>query len=627
VATKSFARPGTHKTLGVIDAKALVLQKIQDGLKVEEACSLAQRSAETYRDWRKSDPEFKAAVDAIRAAQSETKATGRPVVPDFDVFCRDYLRQPLFPHQLRMWDVIEGREPRDLDPAMNYTPGYTDRVLINVPPEHAKSTTFTVNYSVWLIHRNPDIRMALMSQGQTMASRFLGEIKFKLTSPLYREMHMRFAPEGGWKDPDNSWTQDAIYVKGKGGDKDPTVQALGLKGQIYGARLDVIFLDDVVTTKNVREIDAQMVLLDREIESRLPSEQEGGGLLAFFGTRVAPQDLYRHLLDIEDNDGQPVWTYFRMPAVLSYGDGDSSTWKTLWPEKWNGRSLARRRRSNSWNLVYQQLNVDDEMTFSAQAVDASINTARFPGLMTGNGPTHRPGGMAGLYVVGGLDPAASGNTAMVIQALDRATEKRYILDGWNKHDATAGDIIAKLKYFTDTYSINEWVIEAVAVQRFIAQLPEIVDFLRSRGCKLTPHMTTSNKFDADWGVQTMGPLFDTCGRPDSTNPSGRWKRTPEKALIELPSPRQNTWVNDLIQQLTTWQPSGMAQKVKTDLVMALWFGHIAFSRILQRSNRPKQTHLSSPFMSPNARSRQKVVSISAMRLQREAERDALAGIG
>ena len=144
-----------------------------------------------------------------------------------------------------------------------------------------------------------------------MASRFLGEIKFKLTSPQYREMHMRFAPEGGWKDPDNSWTQTAIYVKGKGGDKDPTVQALGLKGQIYGARSDVIILDDIVTSKNAGEIGTQMILLDREIESRLPSEQEGGGLLLALGTRVAPQDIYRHLIDVVGYDDERVWTYFR----------------------------------------------------------------------------------------------------------------------------------------------------------------------------------------------------------------------------------------------------------------------------------------------------------------------------
>jgi hypothetical protein len=59
-----------------------------------------------------------------------------------------------------------------------------------------------------------------------------------------------------------------------------------------------------------------------------------------------------------------------------------------------------------------------------------------------------------------------------------------------------------------------------------------------------------------------------CGKPC---------RGHEKRLIDLPSLRQNQWVNDLVQQLTIWQPENMAQKQKTDLVMALWFTHIAHS--------------------------------------------------
>jgi len=602
----------------VPQAKAKVIELVQQGFKVEEACRVVDRSTETYRDWRKNDPEFKAAIDSIRQAKSEGEDAGREV-PDFPEFCEKWLRQPLFPHTHRIHDVIEGRAPRDLHQSMEFRQGYSNRVLINIPPEHAKTTSFSVNYVVWLIHKNPDIRVVIMSQGKTLAQRILGEIKFKLTSPIYREMHMRFAPEGGWKDPDNSWSQDAIYVKGKGGDKDPTVQALGLGGQIYGTRADLIILDDTITTKNAREIDKQMILLDREIESRLPSDQEGGGLLLVLGTRVAPQDLYRELQDVLDADDEPVWTYFRMPAVLDYGDGDSESWLTLWPEKWNGKSLARRRRGSSWNLVYQQLNIDDEMTFPAEAVNCSINGARFPGPLTADGVHHRKGGMNGLYVVGGLDPAATGNTAIVITALDRDTEKRYVLDGWNRPNATAEEIIKKIKYFTEVYGLHEWVIEKNAVQRFIAQLPEIVDFVRSRGCKITEHYTTANKFDADWGVQTMAPLFESCGRPDEKNKFGRWKRTPEKALIELPSPRQNDWVNDLIQQLTIWQPEGMAQKAKTDLVMALWFTHIAISRIIKRGQR-KTTHLKSAFTTPAGRKRQTVINLAELRqAKREME--------
>lgn len=615
----NYARRSTKKDIPTAEAKARVIDMIQQGFKVQEAVRAVERTEETYRSWRKTDSEFKAAVDNIRTARSEEKELGRPVVPDFDVFCRDWLKQPLHEHQLRMWDVIEGREPRDLHYSMDYRKGYPDRVLINVPPDHAKSTTFTVNYSVWLIHKDPNIRIVLMSKSETLAKRFLGEIKFKLTSPVYREMHQRFGPADGWRSTESEWSQDAIYVQGKGGDKDPTVQALGLKGQLYGSRSDVIFLDDIITTINVREIDNQLILLDREIESRLPSDQEGGGLLAILGTRVAPQDLYRTLVDVTDGDDEPVWTYFRQPAVLDYGTGDSSTWKVLWPERYNGKSLSKRKRSGgaAWNLIYQQLNVDEDMTFKAEAVDASVNARRFPGPMTKAGMGHRAEGMDGLYVVGGLDPATTGNTAMIVAGLDRDTEKRYVLDGWNKRNASAGQIIAKFKELTDKYKIQEWVVERNAFQRFFAQLPEIKEFAQSRGCRITEHYTTANKADSDWGIQTMAPLFETCGEPNPKNPSGKWDQTPDKALIELPSVRQNEWVAPLVQQLIIWQPEGMTQHSKTDLVMALWFTHIAFMKVLRRK-RKKPTHLQSPFMTPNGRKRQQVIDLTAIR---RAKRD------
>lgn len=636
---ENFARKARgQKAVPKAEAQERILGMIQDGFKVKEAVAAVGRTEATYLDWMKgkneADIKFRDSIKEIREGQAEERETGRPPVPDFDEFCRDWLHQPLHAHQLRMWDVIEGRTPRDLHDSMTYRPGYLNRVLVNLPPDHAKTTTFSVNYIVWQIHKDPNVRVVIMSQGRGLAARILGEIKHKLTSPVYRPMHMRFAPRHpdgttGWKDPDSSWTNDAIYVMGKGTDqnkvRDPTVQVLGLSGQIYGTRADIIILDDAVTTKNAGEIEKQMILLDREIESRLPSEQQGGGLLLILGTRIAPVDLYRTLLDVEDGDGEPVWTYLRQPAVLDYGNGDSASWTTLWPEQYSGKSLARRKRDISWNLVYQQLNVNSDMTFSVQAVDASLNKLRFPGPMTKAGIGHRENGMEGLYIVAGLDPAANGNTAMIVAGLDRDGEKRYILDGFNKENCTAQQMLDQMRKFTDMYGIHEWVIERNAVQRFIAQEPHIVQFMRTRGARITEHYTTANKRDADWGIQTMAPLFESCGVPDENNPSGRWKRTPETALIELPSPRQNEWVNDLIQQLTIWQPDGMAQLAKTDLVMALWFTHIAFSRILQRS-RKHQTHLNTPFMTPHARKRQQVISLSAIRAERQRQRDLMEGV-
>jgi hypothetical protein len=610
----SLARSSGQKAIPAREAKAKVIDLFAEGYKVADAMRVVGRAEATYWDWRKTDPEFKRKVDLVRAARGEEKQNGRPEVPDFETFCREWMKQPLNIHQLRILDVIEGREPRDMHPSMDFYQGYDNRVVINVPPEHGKSTTFTVNYVVWRIHKDPDVRVVIVSKGSQLSADFLYEIKLKLTSSLYQEMHLRFAPEGGWKDPDGSWSGDRIYVRGKNVDgvqKDPTVQAIGLKGQIYGRRADLVILDDIVDTKNARETDLQLRLINRDISSRLPSLQEGGGLLLALGTRVAPMDIYRILLDARDGDDDRVWTYFRQPAVLDYGTGDSATWETLWPGKWNGKSLARNRVDAGWNLVYQQLDLEDDMTFKAEAVNASVNGQRFPGPMTEAGKGHREEGMNGLYVVGGLDPATVGNTAMVVAGLDRLTLKRWVLDGFNQANCSPHTMRETVKKLTEMYRIHEWVIERNAFQRFLTQDRELLDFLRARGCKLTEHYTTDNKFDSDFGIATMAPLFDSCVVEDKNTPGG-WRRVTKGALVELPSMRQNAWVNQMVQQLTTWMPEGQAQKAKTDLVMALWFTHIAFMRKLQRKQ-GRKTHMDSPFMTPAGRGKQRVIDLAALR--------------
>lgn len=629
--TANFSRSGAKKSISVAEAKSKVIEMIVKGFKLEEAMAVVERSVETYYDWRKKDEQFREKVDSIRAARGKSPSNTRLPVPDFPEFCRDWLKQPLFPHQLNMWDAIEGREPRDLHESMNYEAGYANRVLINVPPEHAKSTTFTVNYVIHQIHKNPDIRVVLVSKGLKLAQDFLYEIKQKLTSSVYREMHIAFGPRDesgtpvGWQDPDGSWTNDRIYVRGKnenGIQKDPTVQAMGIKGQIYGRRSDIIILDDIIDADNSREVDTQLRKINRDISSRLPAPQSGGGLLAVLGTRVAPMDIYRILNDLHDGDHRKVYSYLRMPAVLDYGDGDSKTWTTLWPEAWNGPSLSTRRLDSGWNLYYQQLDIGDDMTFKAEAVNASINAGRFPGPMTVAGKNHRPQGMAGLYIVIGFDPAASGNSAMIVTGLDPETQKRWIIDGWNHRNATSQQIIDKFKAFTDLYRPNVWVIEKNAVQRFIAQLPELVDYARARGSRIREHQTTTNKFDSDWGISTMGPLFDSCVEWDDER--RLWKPT-RTGLIELPATRQNQWVNDLVQQLSVWQPEGMAQKQKTDLVMALWFTHLAIMDQLNRK-RTGPSHMTNPFLTSASRKRQRVINLLEIRqAQQQARLESVAG--
>lgn len=624
----NLSRGSGQKTISKTDAQEKVLSAIATGKTVAEAMRTVGRSEETYKKWREADLSFRQSVDAIRAQRSAASSDERVELPPFDEFCRDYLKQPLAPHQLRMWDVLEGREPRTTEACFRYLPTPLDyepinfpeapagRVIINVPPGHAKTTSLSINWVVYQIHKNPNIKIVVVCKDQGLAMDILSAVKFRLVDEVFYEMHAKFAPEGGWRDPDNSWSSTKIRVQGKDdGSHSPTFQALGIGGRIYGSRSDIILLDDSITLANVNDYVRQQRWLTQEVESRL----DGGGLLALLGTRVAPTDLYSEVREMEDWEGRKVFTYFSMPALIDEGDGNMENWKTLWPERFPARRLSQIRRADQaqWALVYQQQDVSENATFPHRAVEASINSQRFPGAMQAGMDGHRTEGMNGLYVIAGLDPAAAGNTAMVVCGVDRAKGKVYVLDGVNQANMHAEKLIAAVQRLTEQYGIHEWVIEANAVQRFISQIPQIQDWLRGRGCRITPHQTNKNKRDPDFGVQAMAQLFLSCGYAAENAPAGAiWVKTPDKALIELPTPRQNAWVAELINQLVIWQPSEMTRGQKTDLVMALWFANIAALRVLGKRKR-RQTHLDTPFTSPGAKMRQGVISLAALRREKQ----------
>ncbi|HWV46111.1 MAG TPA: hypothetical protein VN039_08855, partial [Nitrospira sp.] len=505
----------------------------------------------------------------------------------FEDWCEEYLDTKLFNHHLQWVDLLEGREPRNLHENQTYIPGEPEFLLINTPPEHAKSTTITMNYVTYRICQDPNIRVIIVSQTQEMAKRFLRGIKDRLASENrnYQKLQVDFAPEGGFDDGAAAWTADSIYVSSAtrdSGEKDPTVQALGIGGHIYGSRADLIILDDCVTGKNAHEFEKQMDWLQREVYNRLSYP---GGRILLVGTRLAPIDLYGEIIkdDYYGEESSP-WTYLTQPAVLEFAD-DPKDWKTLWPRTnrppvsvagrqlveqdedglwpmWTGEALRKRRASMSpknWALVYMQESVVEDAIFPMKAVTGCVDGMRAAGAMTPGAPGHRTHGMNGLYVVGGFDPAMTGHSAAVILGVDRHSGERWILDLWSKGNLKPDDIFNKIKEFTVKYGMNEWRIEKNAMNLMVTQNRDIKQFLGARGCLLREHFTGSNKWDADFGVASMSVLFE--GYENGSN------------LIHIPSRSQSEATKMLIEQLTTWEPlpPGVKTKKKTDLVMALWF--------------------------------------------------------
>jgi hypothetical protein len=117
----------------------------------------------------------------------------------FSEFSERYLDARVFPHMQNVVDLIEGNDPSWRHPGMTYEPGERDLLIVNMPPEHAKTTSVTINYVTYRICMDPNIRVIVVSKTQDMAKKMLYAIKTRLTHPKYAEMIANYAPVGGFE--------------------------------------------------------------------------------------------------------------------------------------------------------------------------------------------------------------------------------------------------------------------------------------------------------------------------------------------------------------------------------------------------------------------------------------------
>lgn len=603
-----------HTRVKLAEDKAAVIAKVRTGLSIEAALALVNRKPAVLKSWL-ADGRF---AHDLELARSEGERALDLAIGDnkkqidFATFSKEFLNIEIFPHQQSWIDVLEGREPSWLHEAMTYEPGNRNRLLLNVPPEFAKSTTITVNYATYLIAMNPNIRIVIVSQTRTRAMEFLYSIKQRLTEEPWAKLQQVYGPANGYKATSDQWREDRIYLERESGEKDPTVQALGMKQQIYGTRADVIILDDGVSTDNAHEWEKQMNWLQKMVITRLGKN----GKLIVVGTRVDTVDLYKEIRNPDNWSGnKSPFTYLAMPAVLEFHENPKK-WVTLWPRsdrpwdgdddvqpdkdgyypKWDGPTLYARRGEvtpTTWAMVYQQQDVQNDATFPAAAIMGSMNRMRKPGPINFGAPGHPTGG--NWVTVIGFDPAMSGKSGFVCYAFERRTGERLVLDVHNMADSNPQKIRALFESWIERYEPIELIVEINAHQKSYALDTELNQWLAMQGVKLRPHFTGKNKWDTSFGVASMSGLFGTVrdGKHQDDN------------ILELPD-ASNEHVKALVNQLIAWKAD---TRNATDCLMALWFCEIRAKELID-SGRRRTTHIHNRFATPLALSRQGTVNLN-----------------
>ena len=572
-------------------AQEQVLELLSQGSTIVDAMKAVGRNDVTFRQWCMVNPDFKDKADKARLSGKGVKADLANLKDiSFQDFSEQFLETRLFDHHRSWIDLIEGRDPSWFHPSMTYEKAASNRILINVPPEHAKSTVLTINYVTYRIAIDPNVRIIIVSKTQGMARKFLSAIKTRLSHPNWTKLQVSFGPNGGYKADSPTWSADMIYL-GAGrdsGEKDPTVQALGFGSQIYGARADLIILDDVVMNANAHEWEKQIEWLQKEVITRLGRH----GKLLIVGTRVAPIDLYKMIRDGDQwTGGKSPFTYCAMPAVLQF-DENPKNWKTLWPwtdrpegendeaneqglyPKWDGPSLFTRRAEvapSVWAMVYQQEDVESDSIFSPAIVAGCVNGMRKRGPLKKGTPGH-PKNLESTYTIIGFDPAVTGRSAFVAVTYNRSDGKIYVLDCVNMSEPTPQKEDALIKEWVERYKPQEFRVEINAHQKYYAMDSDLRNYLAQYGCQLNSHFTGKNKWDVGFGVASMASLFGTLR-------DGRFQ---DNNLIEIPSNEGSEGLKSLVQQLITWKPD---TKNPTDCVMALWFAIIRCRELMQTSSK------------------------------------------
>jgi hypothetical protein len=607
-------------------AKRVILSGVAEGLTIEAATAAAGKSYKTYEYYRRTDKNFCDKIDRTRLGLKDKNYASSDVHDlTFAEFRQRYLHSQTFAHQQNLIDVIEGREPSWLHPSMKYEPGLaSNRILVNIPPNHAKSMTVTIDYVTWQVCQNPNFRVLIVSQTQQLAADFLYAIKQRLTHPNYEALQQAYAAGVGFNSKSASWQATRVTFGDElreSSEKDPNIEAVGIGGQIYGKRADMIIVDDAVTLKNANEFEKQIRWLTQDVRSRLNPT----GKLIIIGTRVTAIDLYKELRSEDRYPGGLVpWKYLAMPALLETHE-DPDKWVTLWPAsdapfdgqmesdlnedglypRWNGRNLYNERQAmdaSTWALVYQQQDISDDAIFDPVCVRGSIDGMRKAGRLVPGHPGH-PRDLSGFSIICGLDPAMVGDTAVVCYAIDRVSHKRYIVDAIKITRPTPAAIRQIIFDWTALYQPTEWIVEKNAFQSFLTQDEGIRQNLASRGVLLREHHTGSNKWDSGFGVASMSTLFGT------KQHDGKHHRD---NLIHLPSDQTEN-IKALIEQLITWSPT---TKGKTDMVMALWFCEIRAREMLNQGMH-KTHHMKNPFLSRSEIGKRTVINIDELLAEKD----------
>lgn len=511
----------------------------------------------TYRKWRSRYPSFASKCDTIKASFHNIGDRDKVLAGGFANFRKTYFGFDSPDFHLEVVDALEN------SPEGSVT-------LILFPPEHGK-TTIVEDFCGYKLAKNPNFRITVGSQNVKHARKVLGRVKDRMTDGGPCEKYVidfgPFAPDSTRKT--QTWAADMFNVWQKtSGERDYSMQALGITSSIQGTRADLMVIDDVQGMTNLNETVTILEKLRQDWLSRAGSF----GRTVILGTRVGPGDVYEEL-----ENSPLVNRVIKYPAYK----GEMKAWTEpkghnpkedpreiphhittwLWPERYSPLNYLVMRVNageTPWARNYmQRADLGGANPFKADMLAAA---ARPEFSLTHRRHQHLDG-----ELVIGLDPGFGVNATMAALMTERfvlpiAWRVDYELTNNQQIWQCVEDLTLEVN--CQRQRVTEVVIEDKAFQKGLLDDEGLIALRDRYGFRSHGHQTGENKYDPDLGIPQMARSFE---RGEILLPGGPDDAT-RAARATLDS------------QMVNWRPYKRGNRLTQDLVITLWFCWMTWRR-------------------------------------------------
>lgn len=403
------------------------------------------------------------------------------------------------------------------------------RVLVWSHVESGKTQQISIGRTLWELGRNPSLRVAIVSNTQEQAGKIVGAIAKYIEHS--EDLRLVF-PE---LEKGDIWTKTQLTVKRSTVSKDPSVQAFGVHGNVLGARIDRLILDDILDYENCRTPALRDDLFhwyQATLVGRLTRQSKQWAV----GTAFHPDDIFHRLAKMQG------WHAVRYPIR------DPKTGKSRWPERWPEWRIEERRTADGMTpmeFARQMLCVardDSEARFKQEWIDKAIRLGDGKG--TAFALERVP---AGCRVITGVDlgvqrHSAAGSTVL-FTILVHPNGSREVLN-IESGKWSGPDIVIRI---IDTHRRYQSImmVENNAAQEYIVQF--------ARGAYAVPvHSFTTgrNKAHPEFGIESIAAEMA----------GGKWIIPNTDGKLD---PEIQEWINEMLY----YDP----QAHTGDRLMASWF--------------------------------------------------------